>query len=493
MAEPIVLALDQGTTGSTVVAVGLDGEVRAKGYREITQHFPRPGWVEHDPEEIWSSVCAAAADALRQAGCAAGDVRAVGITNQRETLVLWDRRSLRPLARAIVWQDRRTAGDCDRLREAGHEDRVRELTGLVIDPYFTGTKLAWAMRHVEGAARAAAGTVDAWLVARLSGGRDHATDPSNASRTLLCDISTGSWSEEMAALLGVPLEVLPEIRSSSGPIARVDPEAFLGIDAPISGVAGDQQAALFGQACLEPGMAKNTYGTGSFLLMQTGGERVRSTSGMLTTVAWGRDGTLSYALEGAIFITGAALQWLRDGLGLIGQAAEAGPLCESVASTGGVYLVPAFVGLGAPHWDPYARGTIVGLTRGTGRAELVRAAVEAMAFQTRDVVDAMRGDAGRPLAELRVDGGASVMDFLCQLQADLLGIPVRRPRQTETTALGAAFLAGLGCGIWSDSDLAALWKVDRVFEPRMARDEADARQAEWRRAVERSRAWARAE
>ncbi len=491
MADLLILALDQGTTGTTVVAVGLDGEIKGRGYREIAQHYPQPGWVEHDPEEIWESVRSATADALVAASAQSADVRAVGITNQRETLVMWDRATQRPLQRAIVWQDRRTAADCDRLREAGHEDRVRELTGLVLDPYFTGTKLAWAMRNVEGAGEAAAGTVDSWLVARLSGGRDHVTDASNASRTLLCDIATGTWSEEMAALLEVPLDALPEIRPSSGEISRTDPGAFFGIEAPISGIAGDQQAALFGQACLEPGMAKNTYGTGSFLLMQTGPERVASASGMLTTIAWRRDTKLSYALEGAIFVTGAALQWLRDGLGVIKAASEAGPLSESVPSTKGVYLVPAFVGLGAPHWDPYARGMIVGLTRGSGRAELVRAAVEAMAYQTRDVADAMAVDSGRELAELRVDGGAAVMDFLCQFQADLLGIPVRRPRHVETTALGAAFLAGLGAGLWQDRELAKLWQLDREFEPRLSRDQADSMQADWRRAVERSKAWAR--
>jgi len=489
VADPIILALDQGTTGSTAVALSLDGVVAGKGYREITQHYPQPGWVEHDPEEIWTSVQQAAAEALRAAGRAPAEVSAIGITNQRETLVLWDRQTLRPLARAIVWQDRRTAADCERLREAGHEDRVRELTGLVLDPYFTGTKLAWALAKVEGAARAAAGTVDSWLVARLSGG-DHLTDASNASRTLLCDIGTGRWSEEMAGLLGVPLDILPEIRPSSGELSRTQPDLFLGIEAPIAGIAGDQQAALFGQACLTVGSAKNTYGTGSFLLEQTGERRVASQSGMLTTIAWLRDGRLSYALEGAIFVTGAALQWLRDGLGVIKSAAEAGPLAESVSSTGGVYLVPAFVGLGAPHWDPYARGALVGLTRGTGRAEVVRAAVEAMAFQSADVAEAMAADSGHPLRELRVDGGAAVMDFLCQFQADLLGIPVRRPRMTETTALGAAFLAGLGSGAWSgDAEIGRLWQLDREFEPHMSRDQAASLQAEWRRAVERARGW----
>ena len=491
MGGRVVLSLDEGTTGATAVAVGVDGEVRGKGYREIMQHFPQPGWVEHDPDEIWAAVQESARQALAAAGVEPRDVAAIGITNQRETLVMWDRRTLRPIAPAIVWQDRRTAALCAALRQAGHEAHVTEVTGLVLDPYFTATKLAWAIEHVDGARDAAIGTVDSWLVARLSAGRDHVTDASNASRTLLFDIDVGAWSHDMADLFGVALDNLPRVVDSSGRISASDPEAFGGISALIAGIAGDQQAALFGQACTAEGMAKNTYGTGSFVLMQTGSRRFDSTSGMLTTVAWRRGGRLTYAIEGAIFVTGAALQWLRDGLGVISGASEAGPLAESVPDTGDVFMVPAFAGLGAPHWDPYARGTIVGLTRGTGRAHLVRAAVEAMAYQTRDVVEAMERDTGRRLSELRVDGGAAVMDFLCQLQADLLGIPVRRPRQTETTALGAAFLAGLGAGIWSDSDLARLWKLDREFEPRMSRDQADAMQARWREAVERSRGWAK--
>ena len=458
--------------------VGLDGVVQGKGYREITQHYPRPGWVEHDPNEIWSAIQASAKMALNAAGAEEADVAAIGITNQRETLVLWNRRTLEPIAPAIVWQDRRTADECARLRAEGHEQRVREITGLVLDPYFTATKYAWALKNIEGATDAAAGTVDSWLTAKLSDGKVHVTDASNASRTLLFDIGRGAWSGEMAELFGVSLANLPAVVDSSGVVG-----------AKISGIAGDQQAALFGQACIAEGMAKNTYGTGSFVLMQTGARRVASESGMLTTVAWRRGGGLSYALEGSIFVTGAALQWLRDGLGLINSASEAGPLASSVNDAGGVFLVPAFVGLGAPYWDSYARGAVVGLTRGTTRAHLVRAAVEAMAYQTRDVVEAMETDTGRRLKELRVDGGAAVMDVLCQLQADLLGIPVRRPRQTETTALGAAFLAGLGAGLWSDSDLAGLWKLDRDFEPAMSRDQADAMQAQWRRAVERSRAW----
>jgi glycerol kinase len=485
----VVLSLDEGTTGATSVAVGVDGMVRGKGYAEITQHFPQPGWVEHDADEIWAAVRESARQALAAAGAEPPDVVAIGITNQRETLVVWDPRTLKPLTRAIVWQDRRTAADCVRLREAGHEERVREVTGLVIDPYFTATKLAWVMRNVPAAKDAAVGTVDSWLVARLSAGKDLATDASNASRTLLFDIGRGVWSEDMADLFGVSLANLPEVRDSSGDISRSEPESFGGIDAPITGIAGDQQAALFGQACTAVGMAKNTYGTGSFVLVQTGADRVPSKSGMLTTVAWRRAGRLSYALEGAIFITGAALQWLRDGLGIIASAAEAGPLAASVSDAGGVFMVPAFVGLGAPYWDPFARGTIVGLTRGSGRAQLVRAAVEAMAYQTNDIVKAMEGDTGRSFSELRVDGGASVMDALCQFQADLLGIPVRRPRQTETTALGAAFLAGLGAGVWSDGDLNGLWKLDREFEPAISRDQAETLQAQWRRAVERSRRW----
>jgi glycerol kinase len=486
----VVLSLDEGTTGATAVAVGMDGAVRGSGYREITQHYPQPGWVEHDAEEIWNAVQDTAKSALANAGADAKDVRAIGITNQRETLVVWDRRTLKPLTRAIVWQDRRTAAECTRLREAGHAVRVREVTGLVLDPYFSATKLGWVLKHVANTAGAAVGTIDSWLVARLSAGRDHVTDASNASRTLLFDIGRGEWSEEMGELFGVPLANLPQVRDSSGDISRSEAGAFGGVAAPITGIAGDQQAALFGQACTKVGMAKNTYGTGSFVLVQTGDQRVGSTAGMLTTVAWRRGGRLSYALEGSIFITGAALQWLRDGLGIIGNAAEAGPIASSVPDSGGVFMVPAFVGLGAPYWDAYARGTIVGLTRGSGRAQLVRAAVESMAYQTCDVVEAMQRDTGRPLQELRVDGGAAVMDVLCQFQADLLGIPVRRPLHTETTALGAAFLAGLGAGIWDDAALETLWKIDREFEPAMSRDEAGSRLAQWRRAVERSRRWA---
>ncbi len=463
--------------------------MRGKGYREITQHFPKPGWVEHDPTEIWAAVQDSAKQALAAAGAEPRDVRTIGITNQRETLVLWDPKTLDPIAPAIVWQDRRTADECARLRQEGQEEHVRDVTGLVVDPYFTATKLAWAERNIEGARHALAGTIDSWLVAKLSAGRDHLTDASNASRTLLFDIDHGAWSENMAVLFGVSLDHLPRVVDSCGRLSASVAEAFGGIAAPVTGIAGDQQAALFGQACTQDGMAKNTYGTGSFVLMNTASRPVRSTTGMLTTVAWRRHGRLTYAIEGSIFITGAALQWLRDGLRIIDTAAEAGPIAASVSDAGGAYLVPAFAGLGAPHWDPYARGTIVGLTRGTTRAHIVRAAVESMAYQTRDVVDAMERDTGRRLTELRVDGGASVMDVLCQLQADLCGIPVRRSRQTETTALGAAFLAGIGAELWSDADLAALWKLDREFEPNMSRDEAESLMEGWRRAVERSLDW----
>src|SRR5712671_2578633 len=468
----------------------MDGIVRGKGYKEITQHFPQPGWVEHDADEIWAAVQDSARQALAGAGAAPSDVVAIGITNQRETLVVWDRRTLKPLTRAIVWQDRRTAADCVRLRETGHEERVRAVTGLVIDPYFTATKLAWVLRHVPGAKDAAVGTVDSWLVARLSAGRDHVTDASNASRTMLFDIGRGEWSQEMADLFGVSLANLPEVRDSSGPISTSVPEAFGGVEAPITGIAGDQQAALFGQACTTVGMAKNTYGTGSFVLAQTGAERVASKSGMLTTVAWRRNGRLSYALEGAIFITGAALQWLRDGLRIIDTASEAGPLASSVPDSGGVFLVPAFAGLGAPHWDAYARGTIVGLTRGTTRAHVARAALEGIALQVMDVLKAMEADAGIKLKELRVDGGMSANDLLMQLQADLLGIPVVRTANPEATAFGSVYLAGLAVGFYQSTDeIVAQWQVDKRFTPSM-KAAARTRMAKgWARALSRAKAW----
>ncbi len=492
-----ILAMDAGTTGVTALVVDEAGAVLSRGYREFPQHFPRPGWVEHDPDEIWTTVLTACADALAAAGTAPTGVAAVGITNQRETVVVWDRATMRPLSRAIVWQDRRTAADCDALRDAGHADLIRERTGLVVDAYFSGTKLAWLLRHDDDV-RAAAdrgtlafGTVDSWVVARLTGGQVHATDPSNASRTMLFDIIRGAWSDEMCALLDVPPAVLPQVHPSAGTFGTTHPEAFFGAAAPITGVAGDQQAALFGQGCWRPGMSKNTYGTGSFVLLNTG-TRPAASQRLLTTVAWDLGDGLVYALEGSIFATGATVQWLRDGLGVIATAAETEALADSVPDTGDVYFVPAFAGLGAPHWDPYARGTVVGLTRGTTAAHLARAAVEAMAFQTRDVVDAMTVDGGVALDELRVDGGASVMDLLCQFQADVLGVPVARPTVAETTALGAGFLAGLGAGVWSSTEeLTSVWRLDRRFTPAIDPAERDARLARWRDAVARSRGWAR--
>ncbi|MEX2459649.1 MAG: glycerol kinase GlpK [Actinomycetota bacterium] len=492
-----VLAIDAGTTGVTALLVAPDGSVTGRGYREFPQHFPRPGWVEHDPDAWWAATLTSVREALAAAGIGAGDLAAIGITNQRETTVLWDRATLQPVAPAIVWQDRRTAGFCDRLREEGWEDRVRERTGLVIDAYFSGTKLWWLLGHADGAREAAAagrlafGTVDAYLVARLTAGAVHATDGTNASRTMVYDIHRLAWDEELLERLEIPASVLPEVRPSSGAFGTTDPGAFLGARVPIAGIAGDQQAALFGQACFEPGATKNTYGTGSFVLMQTGAEAPLSRQGLLTTIAVGHDGRAEYALEGSIFVTGAAIQWLRDGLGLLHEAAETGPLAESVAGTEGVYFVPALTGLGAPWWDPYARGTIVGITRGTTRAHLVRAAVEAMAFQTRDVVEAMSREAALPVTELKADGGASVMDLLMQEQADQLGVPVMRPVVQETTAMGAAYLAGLGTGVWSSrEEVAGHWRLDARFEPG-DRAAADARHEGWLRAVERSREWAR--
>jgi glycerol kinase len=492
-----VLAIDAGTTGVTALLVAPDGSVTGRGYREFSQQFPRPGWVEHDPDAWWAATLTSVREALAAGGIGPRDLTAIGITNQRETTVLWDRATLQPVAPAIVWQDRRTAGFCDTLREEGWEDRVRERTGLVIDAYFSGTKLGWLLGHVDGAREAAEagrlafGTVDAYLVARLTAGAVHATDGTNASRTMVYDIHRLAWDEELLERLEIPASVLPEVRASSGEFGTTDPGAFLGARVPIAGIAGDQQAALFGQACFEPGATKNTYGTGSFVLMQTGAEAPVSRQGLLTTIAVGHEGRAEYALEGSIFVTGAAIQWLRDGLGLLHDAAETGPLAESVDGTDGVYFVPALTGLGAPWWDPYARGTIVGITRGTTRAHLVRAAVEAMAFQTRDVVEAMSREAALPVTELKADGGASVMDLLMQEQADQLGVPVMRPVVQETTAMGAAYLAGLGTGVWSSrEEVAGHWKLDARFEPG-DRGAADARHEGWLRAVERSRDWAR--
>jgi glycerol kinase len=489
-----ILALDQGTTSSRSILFDARGVPVATAQREFTQHFPRSGWVEHDAEEIWATQVATIAEVLARARVAPDAIAAIGITNQRETTVLWDRHSGRPVAPAIVWQDRRTADTCRQLHEAGHEPEVTQRTGLLLDPYFSGTKLAWLLDHVPGArARAergelAFGTIDSWLTWKLTRGQQHVTDASNASRTLLLNLASGEWDEHMLSLLRVPRAVLPSVIASS--LATSQPMADLGgKPVPIAGIAGDQQAALFGQACFEPGMAKNTYGTGCFLLLNTGGTPLVSTNRLLSTIAW-RTTTLTYALEGAVFVGGAVVQWLRDGLGLIASADEVEALAASVPDTGGVYLVPAFTGLGSPHWDAYARGAMLGLSRGTTRAHIARAALEAIAFQSAEVLLAMQRDAGQPLRELRVDGGATANNLLLQFQADLLGVPVVRPQVTETTALGAAYLAGLGVGFWSSAaDVAANWRADRRFEPTMSRDEAAARMAHWAQAVDRSRGW----
>ena len=486
---PFLLALDQGTTSSRAIVFDEAGAVRGLAQAEFRQIFPRPGWVEHDPEEIWRSQLAVAREALANARIAAREVAAIGITNQRETTVLWERATGAPVANAIVWQDRRTAEACERLRHAGDEAWVRAKTGLVLDPYFSATKLAWLLEHVPRAhARAAAGelafgTIDSWLLWKLSGGRLHLTDVSNASRTMLFDIERGTWDDDLLQLFGVPRECLPEVRPSSGEFGGVAP-GLLGAAIPVAGVAGDQQAALFGQGCHRAGMAKNTYGTGCFLLLHTGGERIASTHGLVTTRTASTARAAGYALEGSVFIAGAVVQWLRDGLKLFASAAQIESLAASVPDSGGVLLVPAFAGLGAPHWDPYARGTIVGITRGTTAAHVARAALESIAFQSADVLFAMQRDAGIELAELRVDGGATANKLLMQFQADLLGAPVVRPRVLETTALGAAYLAGLAAGVWKTrEEIAAHWARERTFAPAMSRAEAAARMAEWRRAV----------
>ena len=488
----VVIAIDAGTTGVRSFAVDEEGTPLGFAYREFTQHFPQPGWVEHDAEEIWSAVVDTLAEITSTIDA---PVAAIGITDQRETVVLWDRRTGRPLHRAIVWQDRRTARRCEELEAAGHLELVRNTTGLVLDPYFSGTKVEWLLREggVPADEHLAFGTIDAWLVWNLTGGV-HATDTTNASRTLLYDIGGNRWSDEMCALLGVPMTALPEVLPSSGRFGETTAAIPTGAGVPISGIAGDQQAALFGQACFGPGQAKNTYGTGSFVLMNVGSTCPPPVEGLLTTIAWTLDGTsgpeTTYAYEGAVFVTGAAVQWLRDGLGIIDDAAETGPLAASVPDTGGVVFVPALTGLGSPHWDPRARGTIVGITRGTGRAEIVRATVEAMAYQTRDVVDAMAEASGTGITDLRVDGGASVMDLLLQFQADQLNVPVIRAAVPETTALGAAYLAGLAEGVWeSVDDVAARWAADRTFVPASDRAASDALYGRWREAVRRSLAW----
>ena len=488
----VVISLDAGTTGVRALAVDKASQIRGWAYQEFTQYFPKPGWVEHDAGEIWEAIKSVVAELVESLD---EPVAAIGITDQRETIVAWDRRTGEPLHRAIVWQDRRTAGLCDKLIAAGHLPTFTAKTGLGLDPYFSGTKISWLLNEggVANDEHLALGTIDSWLIYKLTSGAAHVTEPSNACRTLLFDIDEMAWSDELCEILGVPIAALPEVKPSSGRFGITTDSTALGAGIPISGVAGDQQAALFGQACFEPGMTKNTYGTGSFLLMNVGEKRPAAVKGLLTTVAWtlGKDSAPVYAYEGSIFVTGAAIQWLRDGLGIISDASEIGPLAESVDSTGDVYVVPAFAGLGSPWWDPYARGTIVGITRGTGRAELARAVVESMAYQVRGVVDVMTEASGTKFAELRVDGGASVMDLLVQLQADQLGVPVTRPVQQETTALGAAYLAGLAEGVWSSTDeISQIWKADMTCQPNPDRSNADALYARWLQAVERSRGWA---
>ncbi len=495
--EPLILALDQGTTSSRAILLDRHGRIRASASEELPQIFPAPGEVEHDPEAIWSTQLGSARRVLAESDSDPASVVAVGITNQRETTIIWERATDRPIGNAIVWQSRVTAARCDALRAAGHAALFEERTGLPIDPYFSGPKIAEILDRVPGArARAergelAFGTVDTFLIWRLTGGRIHATDVSNASRTLLYDIHRSAWDEELCAIVGVPPAMLPEVRSSSEIYGSTDP-GLLGSAIPIAGCAGDQQAATFGQACYEPGATKATYGTGAFLVMNTGERAVRSATGLLTTIGWrlGSDGPTVYALEGSAFVAGAAVQWLRDGLRAGKDAAEIAALADSVSDTGGVYLVPAFVGLGAPYWDAYARGTLIGLTRGTGLAEISRAAIDAMAYQVADVVEAMRSDASVALDLLRVDGGAARNDRLCQFQADLLGVPVERPVDVETTAIGAGVLAGLAVGLWdTPGAFAAQREVDRRFEPDMAPDQRDRLLHGWHRAVERSRSW----
>ncbi|MGE5175431.1 MAG: glycerol kinase GlpK [Hyphomicrobiales bacterium] len=486
---PRLLAIDQGTTGTTVLVLDARARVVARGYAELPQHFPRPGWVEHRGEEIWATTRRALAAALRADPARGTSVLAIGITNQRETALLWDRRTSRPVAPAIVWQDRRTAARCAALRRAGKEPWVRRRTGLRFDPYFSATKVEWMLRarpELRRAARRGAlafGTVDSWLLWNLTGGAMHATDPTNASRTLLYDIRRGRWDDELGALFGVPAALLPEVLPSAGTFGVTRGVPGLPDGIPIQGIAGDQQAALFGQGCTAAGGIKNTYGTGCFLMLHTGGRPIASRAGLLTTIACGPKGEPAYALEGSIFIAGAAIQWLRDGLGVIGSAAESETLARSVPDAGGTHLVPAFAGLGAPHWRPEARGLWCGITRGTTRAHLARAALESIAFQTRDVVVAMERDAGRRVRRLLVDGGATANGLLMQLQADLLGVPLVRPAMAESTALGAALLAGIGAGLWPDRGAAPVSSRARVVRPRIGRAERERRARAWSEAV----------
>ena len=490
-----VVSLDQGTTSSRAIVFDQSGEMLAVAQKEFEQRFPQPGWVEHDATEIWQRQSDVAAEAIASAGFRPSEIAAVGITNQRETTLLWNRNTGEPIHNAIVWQDRRTADICDRLAQDGHGDSIQEKTGLIVDAYFSGTKIAWILDNVGGArAKAergelAFGTIDSWLIWKLTGGQSHVTDISNASRTLLYNIREQRWDPDLLTLLNIPESVLPEVRSSSEVYAEVAAiDALAGV--PIAGIAGDQQAATFGQVCTSPGMAKNTYGTGCFMLLNTGEEARPSHNKLLTTIAWQREGRTDYAMEGSIFVGGAIVQWLRDGLGIIESSDDVEKLAATVVGNGGVYLVPALAGLGAPHWDPYARGAIVGLTRGATSGHIARAALEGIAYQVADLGDAMGADAGSTMSELRVDGGAAANDFLMQFQSDLLQIPVVRPTTLETTALGAAYLAGLAVGYWSSlDDVSANWQVDRTFEPAMSADEAGSLRHSWNRAVECAKSW----
>ncbi|MCB1066214.1 MAG: glycerol kinase GlpK [Verrucomicrobiae bacterium] len=493
MSQRHVLALDQGTTSSRAIIFDALGQIVASAQQEFRQIFPKPGWVEHDPIEIWESQLETAREALEKAGLSAGDIAGIGITNQRETTLIWNRTTGKPVMNAIVWQDRRTADFCDALRAGPDAAHIQQTTGLVIDAYFSGSKIRWMLENVPGvreqadAGELAFGTVDSWLVWNLTGGRSHLTDVSNASRTLLLNLETLAWDDDMLHLLGVPAALLPEVRSNSEVLAETDASLF-GAPIPIAGMAGDQHAALFGQACHSPGMAKNTYGTGCFMLMNTGSEPIRSKNRLLSTVAWQMDGQTEYALEGSVFVGGAIVQWLRDQLGIIEKSSDIEALAQTVDDNGGVYFVPAFAGLGAPYWDQHARGTISGLTRGSSKGHLARAALEAIAFQSWDLLQAMTADSGIDLAELRVDGGASLNPLLMQFQADLLGVPVVRPMVAETTALGAAYLAGLATGVWNDrSEIADNWKVDARFEPATSSDEMATLLAGWKQAIERTR------
>jgi glycerol kinase len=498
MSEKYIMAIDQGTTGTRVILFNHDGEIHAIAYREIRQIFPHPGWVEHDPDEIWQTILECTEEACKKGRVKPEEIAAIGITNQRESTILWEKDTGRPIYNSICWQCRRSANICDQLKEKGYESSIKEKTGLVIDAYFSATKIMWIMDNVESARskienrNICMGNIDSWIIWNLSKGRYHVTDFSNASRTLLLNIHTLSWDEEILSWTGIPEHILPELKPSSGVIAETDSDIFLGATIPIAGIAGDQQAATFGQACFEPGMAKNTYGTAIGVIMNIGEKPVQSKHGLITDLLWKIEDRAEYALEGIIFIGGAAIQWLRDGLQIIKNSAECSEFAEQVPDTGGVYLVPAFTGISAPYWDMYARGTIVGITRGTTREHIARSAMESIAYQTRDVLEAMEADSGEKAQSLRVDGGATKSDFLMQFQADILGLEVERPVITEMAALGTCYLAGLGVGFWKNKEeIARQWKTERVFKPNMDEKRREELYSDWKRAVKRSFKWAK--